>query len=390
MEYLRKFEQNLAYYFSEYLNKPFAKPLWIYISLSHRCTYNCQMCGVVNILKGYELTLEEVKKVFSEIDGWDWDFTVVITGGEPFLRKDIFDIFNYAKETKLNLEVVSNGSLINQEITDKIMLSGVKNIAISLDGAKEETHDSIREQGAFKKAIETLKELVAAKKKNGAGPQISVWTTIMKENTGELFDIITLVKDLGVECLVYHPVIVAQEDMQNTTSGARFWLRKEDIGKLKEQIDKITEYQKNHGLVAFLHDPYLWIKHFEGSLTRKEWKCNPFVFVNIGPDGEVRSCGRSFGNIKKMDLSSCLNTAESHKARNIMKNCQKPCLQTCWANPEADSLAGIIDTFIDELRRDNIDEKDKKELLTAAIAKLNEYEEMLKNAKPKRSHILHY
>jgi sugar phosphate isomerase/epimerase len=46
----------------------------------------------------------------------------------------------------------------------------------------------------------------------------------MKENVRELYDIIPLVKDLGVECLVYHPVIVAQEDMQNTSPNARFWL----------------------------------------------------------------------------------------------------------------------------------------------------------------------
>lgn len=390
MEYLKKFEQNLAYYFSESLNTPLAKPLWIYISLSHRCTYNCQMCGVVNILNGYELSLESVKKVFAQIAAWDWDFTVVITGGEPFLRNDIFDILNYAKEAKLNIEIVSNGSLINQDMAEEIVLSGLKNIAISLDGAGEQTHDSIRENGAFKKAVEALRKLVAAKKKRGCGPQISVWTTIMKENVGELFDIIPLAKELGVECLVYHPVIVAQEDMQNTSSNARFWLREDDIIKLKEQIDKITEYQKNHGLVAFLHDPYLWIKHFEGALTRKEWKCNPFVFINIGPDGEVRSCGASFGNINKMNLNSCLDTVESHKARKIMKNCQKPCLQTCWANPQADSLAGIIDAFIDGVKKDNIDGKNKKELLIGALTRLVEYEEMIKNAESQGSHILNH
>ena len=64
MNMLREFETNLDYYFSEILEKPFAKPCWIFLSLSHKCTYNCQMCGVVKILKGYELRLEDVKKVF--------------------------------------------------------------------------------------------------------------------------------------------------------------------------------------------------------------------------------------------------------------------------------------------------------------------------------------
>ena len=382
MSYLKKFEQNLAYYFSELLERPLAKPCWIFISLSHRCTYNCQMCGVVKILKGHELSLEIVQKVFDELGAWDWDFSVVITGGEAFLRQDIFEIFKYAQKTNLKIEVVSNGSLINRELSEKIMCSGLKNIAISLDGAQEKTQDFIREKGAFKKAISALENLVAAKKRNGFGPQISVWTTIMKENVGELFDIISLVSDLGVECLVYHPVIVAQEDMQNTSSQARFWLDENDINKLKEQIDKIVDYQKKHGLVAFLHDPYLWIKHFKGQITRKEWKCNPFVFINIGPDGELRSCGAAFGNIKDMSLSTCLNTPEAARARQIMKNCAKPCLQTCWANPEADLLTNIIDTFISALRKDKLDRKEKKQLLTAALSKLTAYEELLKNAQP--------
>jgi len=377
MNIFREFETNLSYHFAEILEKPIAKPCWIFLSLSHKCTYNCQMCGVVNILKGYELSLEDVKRIFDEVSGWDWDFTIVITGGEPFLRQDIFEIFNYARGLKLGIEVVSNGSLISQEIAEKIVGSGLKNIAISLDGAKEETHDFIREKGAFRKATQAVKLLSAAKKKAGFGPQISVWTTIMKENVGELFDIISLAKDMGVECLVYHPVIVAQEDMQNTSPNARFWLNDVDIEKLKPQIDKIVSYQKKNGLVAFLHDPYLWIKHFKGELTKNEWKCNPFVFTNIGPDGEVRSCGSAFGNIRKLSLQGCLNTEEAYRARKIMKNCAKPCLQTCWANPQADSLSGIVDRLINNIRKSKFDKKSKKELLSDAFSRLIYYEELL-------------
>ncbi len=381
MKHIKKFDQNLAYYFSRVLNRPLAKPLWAYISLSHQCTYNCQMCGVVKILKGYELSMDAIRKVFDEMAAWDWDFTVVITGGEAFLREDIFDVFQYAQRCRLNLEVVSNGALISPDISDKIMSSGLNNIAISLDGATEQTHDFIREKGAFIKATEALKNLAAAKKKNGSGPQISVWTTIMKENVGELSDIIPLVKGLGAECLVYHPVIVAQEDMQNTSPNARFWLGQNDINELKGQIDKIADYQRNHGLVAFLHDPYLWIKHFKGELTKSEWSCNPFVFINIGPDGEVRSCGAAFGNVRKIGLGACLNTEEASRARDIMKNCAKPCLQTCWANPEADSLTDIINTFIRDIKEDNLGAKDKKELLTVALSKLIDYEGMLEKCR---------
>lgn len=377
MSILKELELNLNFHFSEVLDYPLAKPYWVYISLSHKCTYRCQMCGVVKILNGYELPEDKLRKTFDTIADWKRDCVVLLTGGEVLLRKDIFDIINYSVSKGLKTEAVSNGSLIDRNMADKIIASGLQNIAVSLDGAKEDTHDAIRQKGAFKKTINALSMLVEAKKRLGRGPQISAWTTIMKENVGELFDIIPLVKDLGVECLVYHPVIVSQDDMQNTSPNAPFWIRGQGLEILKKQIDKIIDYQKKNGLVAFLHNPYMWINYFEGTVRKGDWKCNPFVFMNIGPDGEARSCGAAFGNINEIDLDQCLLTPEAFKARQVMKACQKPCLQTCWAHPESDSLKAIIDNFADKLKNN----KDKKKYLKSALKMLKRYENMLINYK---------
>lgn len=375
MDYLKEFERNIAYYFSEELNYPFAKPYWVYISLSHRCTYTCQMCGVVKILKGYELPFDIVKRSLDVIASWNWDSVVMLTGGEPFLRKDIFDIIRYSVSKGIATECVSNGSLIDEDLAKEIVGSGLSNIAISLDGANSKTHDFIREEGSFKKALAALSNLVSAKRRNKKGPQISVWTTIMKENVTELFDIIPLVRDLGVECLVYHPVIVAQDDMQNTSSSAPFWIRGDNLIVLKEQIDKIVDYSRKKGLVAFLHDPYLWLDYFKGTLTKQQWKCNPFVFVNIGPDGEVRSCGASFGNVKEISLDECLHTPEAYRARAKMKVCPKPCLQTCWAHPESDSLTGIVNILLSKIK----DNPNRKIFIQEAAKILDNYEQGLKD-----------
>jgi MoaA/NifB/PqqE/SkfB family radical SAM enzyme len=374
---LKKFEIDLVYHFSEILEYPFVNPYWIYISLSHRCTYNCQMCGVVKILKGQELPAEIIKRSFNEISQWNNDRVVVFTGGEPFLRRDIFELINNAVKQGIKIEAVSNGSLIDETLAEKIISSGLQNIAVSLDGACQETHDFIRQAGAFRKALNAIRCLSAAKKRAGSGPQISVWTTIMKENVRELFDIAPLVKDLGVECLVYHPVIVAQDDMQNTSPEAPFWIRDSDTEELDRQIEKILDYKKQNGLIVFLHDPKLWVSHFKGEVTKKEWKCNPFVFINIGPDGEVRSCGASFGNIKDMSLKDCFITREAFQARRLMSSCQKPCLQTCWAHPESDSLLKITGNFIDRIK----DSPDKAGFIKQALRLLDKFEDLVKEHK---------
>lgn len=378
IDLLKEFEINLAYHFSEVLEYPLAKPHWVYIGLSHRCTYECRMCRVIKIAQDHELENQIAKNALLEISRWKIKPTIVITGGEPLLRNDLFDIIAYAVTRDLPVEMVSNGALINQELASRLIASGLKNIAISLDGAKEATHDFIRKEGAFQKAAESIKLLSAAKKKAGGGPQLSIWTTIMKENVRELSQIIPLAREWGVECLVYHPVVVVQDDMQNTAEKGRFWVGKKDLGILKEEIDKLLDYQAKHGLVAFLHDPYLWIKFFQGSLTKREWRCNPFVFASIGPNGEIRSCGSSFGNIHETSLEESLASDSAQKARRAMKLCEKPCLQTCWALPQADSLKGIIDTFIADANKTGLTKEEKTQLLDKALGQLLVYENLLK------------
>lgn len=384
MDYLKEFETNLAYHFSEALSYLLAKPYWIYISLTHQCNFDCQMCGVKNILREYELDINILKRVLDEIASWNSDCVIMLTGGEPFLRKDIFEIVDYSLSLGLKTEVVSNGSQIdNPQTAKRIIDSGLQNIAISLDGANPQTHDYIRGvDGAYKKALDAIGYLCQEKRIRNHGPQISVWTTIMKENIEELYEIIFLVRELGVECLVYHPVIVIQEDMQNTIKRGYFWVTDDRIGILKRQIDKIIAYQKKNGLVAFLHEPYLWIKYFQKTLNKKDWKCNPFVFIAIGPDGFVRSCGPAFGNVKEMSLNACLESKEAKKARERMQRCQKPCLQTCWAWPEADSLISAVQNFTSQL--ENLDENngDKAKTIKEGLGLLTKYEDLaLRNYK---------
>lgn len=373
---VNEYKKNFGFHFSELLNIPLVKPHWIFISLSHKCNLDCQMCGVKHVLKDQELGLDTVKKALNEVASWDSDCVVLFTGGEPFLRKDIFDIINYSVSRGLKTEVVSNGSLINNpQIAKSIIDSGLKNIAISLDGANAATHDYIRAvNGAYQKAIDALSYLSQAKKIKGSGPQISAWVTIMNKNVPELYQVVSLAESLGVECLVYHPVIAVQDDMQNTVSQSRLWIDESNMGIFKEQIDRIVDYQKKHGLVAFLHDPYLWLEYFRGNLSRKSWKCNPFVFIDIGPDGLVRSCGSAFGNIKDLTLEACLNTEEARKAREIMLRCQKPCLQTCWGRPEADSVCDIVSNFIGSMEGLTIDKLEKSHMFEQSLKLLSGYE----------------
>ncbi|MDD5573547.1 MAG: radical SAM protein, partial [Candidatus Omnitrophica bacterium] len=260
MDILSAFETSCRYRVSEALGVPLARPHWVFVSLSHACNFNCRMCGVKHVLKNEELDRSVCRRVFDEVAGWGTDSVVVLTGGEPFLRPDIFDIVADAVRRGLAIEAVTNGSLIDTEaVAGRVIASGLKNIAISLDGKTAATHDGIRRfPGAYDRALRALRLLSDAKKSAEGGPQISVWVTVMNENLEELADMMPLSAEAGAECLVFHPVIVAQDDMQHTLPRGDLWVRPERLELLRRQIDAMVSYQKKNGLVAFLHDPYLW------------------------------------------------------------------------------------------------------------------------------------
>lgn len=372
---LKRYQCELKYHFSEYLDVPLITPHWVYISLSHKCNNDCIMCCVKDILPDKDLPSDKIKEVLTEMSHWENDPVVVFTGGETFFRKDIFELIRYAVDLGITVEAVTNGSMVTETLAEKIVTSGLSNIAVSVDGATDETHDLVRgRKGSFAEIKQALSLLSDAKKKFGADIQISAWVTIMAQNVAELEDIYSVAKENGVECLVYHPVIKFQDDMQNTDAGGDIWINEDKKEELKKQVAWIKT-KKNDDMVALLHDPELFISYFETSIDKSEWKCNPYQFINIGPDGMVSSCGEGFGSVFDMSLTDTISTKSAHRARAKMKACKKPCLQTCWARPEADDLSLITEKFVRDA--DLLPKAEQENYLKQGMEILTHFENML-------------
>ncbi|MHC4453421.1 MAG: radical SAM protein, partial [Planctomycetota bacterium] len=102
---------------------------------------------------------------------------LVLSGGEPLFRPDIFDIAKHAVEKGLTVALATNGTLVDEAMAKKIVDSGVSRVSISLDGADAETHDKFRKlKGSFDLAIKGFNNLL----KLGMGMQINC--TIAKHN----------------------------------------------------------------------------------------------------------------------------------------------------------------------------------------------------------------
>lgn len=161
--------------------------------VTRRCNLSCVHCRAAaeNHVYKDELDtkacfslLEQIKQVGEPI--------IILTGGEPLLRKDIFDIASHGTKIGLRMVMAPNGTLITREKAFKMKKSGIKRISISLDGSTKQSHDRFRGvDGAFNGALNGIKMAKTA------GIPFQINTTITKTNLKEIPKILSLAEDLG-------------------------------------------------------------------------------------------------------------------------------------------------------------------------------------------------
>jgi len=121
---------------------------------------------------------------------------LVLSGGEPLYRSDIFQLARYATNKGLRVALATNGTLVTKEVARMIVDSGVKRVSISLDGADAPTHDAFRGiYGAFDAAVQGLRNL------KSLGMSVQINMTIARHNAHQLPDVLQLAKSLGADAL---------------------------------------------------------------------------------------------------------------------------------------------------------------------------------------------
>ncbi len=161
--------------------------------VTRSCNLACIHCRAAAQDRPYEneLTTEEGFRVLDEIGTLSKPI-VILTGGEPLLRPDIFQIAAYGNEKGFRMTMAVNGTLLTEELAAKMMDAGIQRISVSIDGATADSHDAFRQvQGAFHGALRG----VAAARKVGLDFQIN--TTITRQNLHELGPIQERVVSLG-------------------------------------------------------------------------------------------------------------------------------------------------------------------------------------------------
>jgi radical SAM protein with 4Fe4S-binding SPASM domain len=173
------------------------KPRLIFWELTKGCNLRCIHCraSATELSSPDDLSTEAANAIIDQIAKVSKPI-LVLSGGEPLFRKDIYELARYATEKGLRAALATNGTLVTKEVARKIVDSGVKRVAISLDGSDAHTHDTFRGiPGAFDAAItgfRNLKEL---------GMSVQINTTIARHNAHQLPHVLELARSIGADAL---------------------------------------------------------------------------------------------------------------------------------------------------------------------------------------------
>lgn len=161
--------------------------------LTRNCNLNCIHCRAAATFGPHtgELDTGECKKILDDISGFASP-TIILTGGEPLMRDDIFDIIGYGNGKGLRLVIATNGTLLDQAKGKRLKEKGIKRISMSLDGKDRVSHDSFRGVDGSFNAVMKASGILA-----DIELPFQINTTVTRLNVNDLEHIYNVVKSSG-------------------------------------------------------------------------------------------------------------------------------------------------------------------------------------------------
>jgi MoaA/NifB/PqqE/SkfB family radical SAM enzyme len=346
--------------------KAFA-PNSITVELTFRCNLSCQMCPLdiprvmynrsnheyVAARKKEEMTTEEVLALVDDIADMGVK-QITLTGGESFLRTDIFEILTRVKARGLKCCVNTNGWFLGKAQARRIVEMGIDSLSISVDGPNE-THDVIRRrEGSFKHILESLANLDEAKTELGrSNPGVGITCTLSSLNQHNFSEVLDWLKDYKVissiefeymfyterwaeeatEKLIPLPVAKKEEDQV-----LPFYLRDVDVDVFHAQVERTLAKGKDYKMNVAFQPPLktkdqIGKRFFDVTDAYVQTCFYPWKAARVNPYGDVYSCSIdvAFGNIRQKPFQEIWNGdayrlfRRTLKEQGIFPKCTKCC-----------------------------------------------------------------
>lgn len=269
------------------------KPNYITWFATNKCNLFCDHCGQRSSKAlNNELTKEEFLSLVNDFKTLGITH-ISISGGEPFIRPDIFEIIKKLKENSFYVGIISNGLIINNDILKEILCSELDSINISIDGLQE-VHDKIRrKKGSFNSAIDFLKSIV------GHIEQRIVVTSVHPNNINNLEELQKIIFESGATSWVLRPVAPTGR----ATEHPELLLNNEQLKKLIDfSLDSIKQ-----GIDLTLSHDVCYLGQYDSILRSSPYfPSTGWSTFHILSNGDIKGLSEEYlpveGNIRERSL----------------------------------------------------------------------------------------
>lgn len=329
-------------------------PNHIILFVTDSCNLKCKHCFLPRdgSSSGNYLSLETIQDV---ADSFDSMSSVSITGDEPFLREDLYDICRIFSENTERIIISTNGSMPEKIKAEAKMISRLGNkleVQISLDGLKD-THNFIRGEEIFQKTLETIREL-----KKIPRVYLKINTTVTSENVDELYELSELVDEL------YVPQSFGL--VRDSPQDSSLLLSPQEIGASFRIIKKIYRNRTNLPRVDVGTDSDIFEKIMrEMRMLRFKYNCGVitnqierkrFTYLGGKAVGVIRSSGdvslcemtEPVGNLDDSNFREIWFSVGAERRRKELEECF--CTHECFVIPSMQySLKFLLKSAIKSL-----------------------------------------
>lgn len=317
--------------------RPFVSPILCGLVVTYRCNMKCGFCSLserANLKK--ELSEAEFKTVID--DFFRLGATGIgFTGGEPLLRKDIFNLIVHAKNKKLATQLTTNGMLLDREVSNRLVDAGLDDLGVSLESSIPDLHDQIRGvKGSWQIMIKGIENFIQVRKKTRKDVVITVSTVINKKNLGNMKEFINFCVNLGVDAISFG--LVQKEFSKEDLSI-------DDYEGYQDVIEFIKNYAKNGKIIDNSFD---YLNEMSGGFNAANpcWAGYHSLYVDCY--GKIFPCfyymerDLPVENIRVISVSQLWKSPQYNLIRKKLLNCQK-CFFLCQM--ELNSLFNKFNIF---------------------------------------------
>jgi len=343
-----------------------SRPNIVYVTIAERCNLRCKYCHSWKSTGENELSTKTWLKAFDELLSWTKNPKLNISGGEPFMRKDICDLLSFTINRGSLTGVVTNGYTMTPKMVPRVVALGLSNINISVDSLEPEVFDFMRAEGReghTERVIESILRVTSEIRRQGANTKVFLKTVVCGQNAASLIPLVEFVERHKITGIIFQPL---QDVLGDSPDHGDEWhkhtpLWPEDPQPLAEAAERLIELKQNGAPImnpvsqlaawgAYFRNPIDGVGGQPGAANANEQRVSQpcrigHTHLYLAANGDIHLCWDypPIGNIAEDSIPAVWSSNKAEELRARIARCSHPCTVSCLLDR---GLKETVSTFV--------------------------------------------